>query len=93
MAKHKSNRQKKLDLKSKKRKQYVQPAIKKSVCLINIRSMKAWIRLEKKSPCTTKKNRWYNSLDPTEKEKVSSQRAEYYKSLDGAGKKRESRMV
>ncbi|KAK2572882.1 hypothetical protein P5673_001883 [Acropora cervicornis] len=25
-------------------------------------------------------NRWYNSLDPTEKEKVSSKRAEYYKS-------------
>ena len=58
--------------------------------------MKAWIRLEKKSSCTTKKNgqiESYNSLDPTEKEKVSSQRAEYYKSLDGAGKKRESRMV
>ena len=43
--------------------------------------MKAWIRLEKKSSCTTKKNGQIDSiiLDPTEKEKASSQRAEYYK--------------
>ena len=33
-------------------------------------------------------NRWYNSLDHTEKEKVLSKRAEYYKSLDGALKKK-----
>ena len=33
-------------------------------------------------------NRWYNSLDPTEKEKVLSERAEYYKSLDGSCKKK-----
>ena len=33
-------------------------------------------------------NRWYNSLDPTEKEKVLSERAKYYKSLDGACKKK-----
>ena len=33
-------------------------------------------------------NRWYNSLDPTQKEKVLSERAEYYKSLNGACKKK-----
>ena len=62
MAKHKSNSEKKLDLKRKKRKELAQPAIKKSVCLINIRSMKAWIRLEKKSSCTTKKNGQIDSI-------------------------------
>ena len=40
MTKHKTNSQKKLDLKRKKE-SYAQPANKKSVCLINIRSMKA----------------------------------------------------
>ena len=43
MAKHKSNSQKKLDLKRKKE-SYAEPAIKKSVCLINIRTLKGWIR-------------------------------------------------
>ena len=42
IAKHKSNSQKKKRFKEKKE-SYAQPA-KKSVCLINIRSMKAWIR-------------------------------------------------
>lgn len=55
MAKHKSNSQKKLDLKRKKE-SYAQPAIKKRVCLVNIRTMKVWILQKKKSSCTTKEN-------------------------------------
>ena len=43
IAKHKSNSQKKLDLKRKKKVMHGL-LLKKSVCLINIRSMKPWIR-------------------------------------------------
>ena len=75
MAKHKSNSQKKLDLKRKKE-SYAQPANKKK-CLSDKHQ-----KYESMNPVGKGKllyykrewtNRWYNSLGPTEKEKVLSE--------------------
>ncbi|XP_044166861.1 uncharacterized protein LOC122950914 [Acropora millepora] len=90
MAKHKSNSQKKLDLKRKKE-NYAQPANKKKCLSDKHRKYESMNPVGKGKLLYYKRewtNRWYNSLDPTEKEKVLSERAEYYKSLDGACKKK-----
>ena len=90
MAKHKSNSQKKLDLKRKKE-SYAQPAIKKKCLSDKHQKYESIDPVEKEKLQYNKRewiNRWYNSLDPTEKEKVLSERAKYYKSLDGARKKK-----
>ena len=90
MAKHKSNCQKKLDLKRKKE-SYAQPAIKKKCLSDKHQKYESMDPVEKEKLLYNQRewtNRWYNSLDPTEKEKVLSERAEYYKSLDGACKKK-----
>ena len=90
MAKHKSNSQKKLDLKRKKE-SYAQPAIKKKCLSDKHQKYESIDPVEKEKLQYNKRewiNRWYNSLDPIEKEKVLSERAKYYKSLDGASKKK-----
>ncbi|XP_015764283.1 PREDICTED: uncharacterized protein LOC107343234 [Acropora digitifera] len=90
MAKHKSNSQKKLDLKRKKE-SYAQTSIKKKCLSDKHQKYESMDPVEKEKLLYNQRewtNRWYNSLDPTEKEKVLSERAEYYKSLDGACKKK-----
>ena len=90
MAKHKSNSQKKLDLKRKKE-SYAQPAIKRKCLSDKHQKYESIDPVEKEKLQYNKRewiNRWYNSLDPIQKEKVLSERAKYYKSLDGARKKK-----
>ena len=86
---NKSNSQKKIDLKGKKK--VMHSLLLKKKCLSDKHQ-----KYESMDPVGKGKllynkrewtNRWYNSLDPTENEKVSSKRAEYYKSQDVARKK------